>query len=248
MRFLYDNFDQLIFYDLNINTLKFSDDGGHEYIKNFPDPQNKITLIEKRNLDDVKNYTGASFIIKRKMFAVGSSYVKDDMDVFWCDDMDEFFNKSLIKKVEDMFMLNKNAKTILIPHLMFFKNDNFVYCEKDGNDKIWLPAARITKHKRGNIYGHCSIQKHYGPITKIQDECWYHFSYVGEQRIALKIKLYTQAPMRSFYNKVWKNFDESKVSATVFGTNMHPVKPWGIKRYDGVIPDYIDIKMMMSEL
>jgi len=44
--FLYQFFDQIIFYDLNIVTKKFSDDGSHEFIKNYPDPENKITLIE----------------------------------------------------------------------------------------------------------------------------------------------------------------------------------------------------------
>ena len=39
--FLYEYFDQLIFYDLNVRTLDFSTDGSHEFIKAFPDPQKK---------------------------------------------------------------------------------------------------------------------------------------------------------------------------------------------------------------
>ena len=37
--FLYDNFDQVIFYDLNVCTHQphFSTDGCHEFIKDFPD-------------------------------------------------------------------------------------------------------------------------------------------------------------------------------------------------------------------
>jgi hypothetical protein len=84
MDFLYDNFDQLIFYDLNVGTLNphFSIDGSHEFIKDYPDPDNKITLIEKKDLSDVINFRGDGSIEKRKMFAVGSSYVWDDIESF----------------------------------------------------------------------------------------------------------------------------------------------------------------------
>ena len=64
MEFLYSNFDQLIFYDLNVaaKTPHFSTDGSHEYIKEYPDPENKITLIEKKDLSDVNNYQGGGCI------------------------------------------------------------------------------------------------------------------------------------------------------------------------------------------
>src|SRR5210317_294454 len=100
MDFLYENFEQLIFYDLNVCTPNphYSIDGSHEFIKDYPDPENKITLIEKTDLSDVTNFRGDSSLEKRKMFAVGSSYVWDDIDSFWCFDLDEFFNESLINK------------------------------------------------------------------------------------------------------------------------------------------------------
>ena len=40
--FLYEHFSQLIFYDLSAfdNKFQFSQDGSHQYIKNYPDPEN----------------------------------------------------------------------------------------------------------------------------------------------------------------------------------------------------------------
>lgn len=85
MPFLYEHFDQLIFYDLHVvgNDVHYSTDGSHDFIAWYPDPERKITLIEKRDLSDVTEYKGHSYVGKQKMFAVGSQYVKSDMDVFW---------------------------------------------------------------------------------------------------------------------------------------------------------------------
>ena len=85
--FLYTHFDQLIFFDLNVGVFNphFSTDGSHEFIRDYPDPQKKITLIEKTDLSDVARFCGAGSVEKQKMFAVGSSYVQDDVDVFWCN-------------------------------------------------------------------------------------------------------------------------------------------------------------------
>lgn len=150
--FLYDNFDQIIFYDLNVVNFpyKFSDDGSHEYIKDYPDPENKIILIEKTDLTDIKNYHGASLIGKRKMFAVGSKYINDDIDVYWCTDMDEFFNKSLIEKVEKIISTTE-YQVIFAPHVIFWKNSNFIFTKKNNDYKIpFFP--RIARHKKKYTY------------------------------------------------------------------------------------------------
>jgi len=102
--FLYENFHQLIFFDLNIKTHTHSTDGSWEFLKAYPDPESKIVLIDQLDLSHITKYYGHSFVEKRKMFALGSRYVSDDMDVFWCDDMDEFFDVEWIKQVEEILV------------------------------------------------------------------------------------------------------------------------------------------------
>jgi len=259
MKFLYDNFDQLIFYDLNIKTLKYSDDGSHEFIKEYPDPQNKITLIEKRNLSDVNKYHGSSFVEKRRMFAVGSRHVQDNIGVFWCTDMDEFFNQSLIHKVESAYKNGKKG-TILIPHLIYFKSQDFVFCDKNNNTNMWLPLARITRHKKGNIYGHCSLLSQFTPTLKIPSEPLHHYAYVGDERVKFKANIYIKytPSMKNFYDNIWSTFDPSQVEEGIYGCPnkpsgkpahyMHPGKPWGIMRHDYKHPEYINIPQMIEDL
>jgi len=246
--FLYKYFDQIILYDLHVDSKTFSTDGSHEYIKKYPDPKNKITLIEKKDLSGVKG-VGISFETKRKMFAVGSRYVRNDIDVFWCPDLDEFFSKSLISKVEKLF--SSKSGTIMIPHVIFFKNEKFVFCKKNGDDRIILPYSRIAKHKPGNVYGHCNIQNQHKPLIRISDEFLFHFAYVGKNKMKFKKGLYARFTPKivGYYNDVWKNFDESKVGDDVYGfPNMHPALQVGIKRHSYNFPDYINIHEMINDL
>jgi hypothetical protein len=233
--FLYENFSQLIFYDLNIHTLEFSDDGGHEYIANFPDPENKITLIDKKNLDDVEEYDGLSFVQKQKMFAVGSRFVRDDIDVFWCTDMDEFFSKDAMKKVETE--IENGAQTVNIPNLLFFKNEKYVFCI-EGYVLHNFPWVRICKHKSSRIYGHCNLNK-YTP-THFIDEILFHFVYVGNKRVKFKSDMYK---LNEWYENIWKKFDGKDLDKIY-----NPVLPHSLAINKHPIPEYINIQEMMKDL
>lgn len=243
--FLYQHFDQLIFFDLNIKTKKFSNDGSHRFIKKFPDPQKKITLIEKRDLSDVTEYKGHSFGAKRKMFAVGSKYVRDNIDVFWCTDMDEFFNKSLIEKVESLVSKTKTG-AILVPHVIFFKNEQWVFSrDKEDGELQRLPWARIATHKKGNLYGHCSLADQFGPVRHINDEIIYHFSYVGDKKVRNKCSLYSSG---GYIKNIWSKFKFKNVDGKVYKKRLHPCLKLGIKKNPHKLPEYINIKEMMKDL
>ena len=261
MKFLYENFEQLIFYDLNVCTPNphFSTDGSHEFIKNYPDPENKITLIEKKDLSDVINFRGDGSIEKRKMFAVGSSYVWDDIESFWCFDLDEFFNKSLIEKVNNAFNENKEINSIDVDHYIFLKDNETILVDK--NSDTWSFYSRIARHKPGNVYGHCSISLQYPNTRKIEDEFCYHFAWVGETRVKSKINHYTKPPTGSpknipLYEKwiknIWNKFKDFKSeikSDDIFGyPNMHPSVPKGLKKYSGDYPEYLNVNKMIGDL
>jgi hypothetical protein len=244
--FLYAHFDQIIFYDLNVKTFTYSNDGSHEFIKDFPDPDRKITLIERRNLSDVKTYYGVSFIPKRKMFAIGSRYVRDNIDVFWCTDMDEFFAESLIRKV-DHAITNTKANAFLLQHLVYFANENWIFTEQNGTP-FNLPWARIARHQKGNVYGHCSLSKQFKPVHTIDDEYLHHFAYIGNERVKFKCNIYDKA---EFLTKIWNRFDCKMAypEGKVYGyPDMHPGVKAGIMKSPYKIPKYIDVKQMVKEI
>lgn len=261
MDFLYENFEQLIFYDLNVctNNPHFSNDGSHEFIKEYLDPENKITLIEKTDLSNVNSFRGDGSIEKRKMFSVGSSYVWDDIDTFWCFDLDEFFNKSLIDKVEKVFDNYQNVNSISIDHYVFIKDTETIFV--DETKDVWDFYSRIARHKPGNLYGHCTISRDLLDNIKILEEYCYHFAWVGERRVKSKINHYTKPPTGNPQNiklyerwikNVWENFNDYKNninSTEVFGyPNMHPGVSKGLKKYDGKFPEYLNTKKLLEDL
>jgi len=242
--FLYENFDQLIFYDLNVmeEPYRFSDDGSHEYIKNFPDPEGKITIIERKDLSTITATVGASFIGKRKMFIVGSDYVWDDIDVFWATDMDEFFDVELIERVEAIFNEHPDINSIHPNQYEFWKNHKFIVCRPDSD--TWENTVRVARHKKGNVYGHCTLHEQYPPTFEIKEGLLYHFGCVGEKRMRFKVP---QHPVRKGWWDIWNNFDESKVGDGFYGypeMYPNPALSMGIKRYKGKLPDYIDLGMI----
>jgi len=247
--FLYDNFDQLIFYYLNITTrpYSFSTDGSHEYIKNYKDPDKKIIFIENPDIGNIScSSIGASMVGKRQMFIEGSKYVRDDIDVFWCTDMDEFFERSLIKEVENIFEESSNFQSINYRHFVFWKNENFIFCDEDKHSCEM--SVRICRHSPGNIYGHCTLKSQYFPVYSIDgDRCW-HFSYVGKERVKFKMKCHNTGG-KKYINEILNNFDESLIGNDICNyPNMHPNPscPRGVKKYNGKFPDYIDVSLMMK--
>lgn len=265
INFLYKNFDQLIFYDLNVCTDKphFSTDGSHEFLKEYPDPEEKITVIEKTDLSNVSIYKGDGSIEKRKMFSIGSSYVRDEIDSFWCFDLDEFFSETLLTKVDSIFSKNESINSINLEHLIFWKNYNTILV--DPVSETWKFYSRIARHRPGNIYGHCNISQDYKNSYDIDktDELCYHYAWIGNNRVLSKIKHYTTPPTGDLHNKpmyeewltkVWNPYNtyQAKISDEIFGFPfMHPnffnIKK-GIKNFKGKHPNYIFLEQMQKEL
>lgn len=257
--FLYENFDQLIFFDLNVGGKEFqySTDGSHEYIKNYPDLFDKITLIEEKDLSKITRYTGVGSIEKQKMFALGSAFVKNDIDIFWCTDMDEFFNGSLIKKVESIFKKDEKINCIDLNHYVFWKSFSYILSSK-GSPFMRLPT-RICRHKAGNLYGHCDINAKYPKRYDIQDEVYYHFAWIGDTRIKNKFKFYSGGQKFSqqysnYLEKVWNKFQDLELEeGELYGYPcMHPNysgQKMGIKKFDTTkLPSYINQKQLLKNL
>jgi hypothetical protein len=241
--FLYEYFDQLIFYDLNARTKQYSTDGSHEYIASYPDPAFKIRLMSSKRAEG-----------KLGMFNFGCRHVRNDMDVFWCTDMDEFFYPSLIQRVERA-MENEEANSILVRHVVFFKNERWVLSTRHHHTRWWFPYARIARHTPGNIYRHCELTAQYRPVLKLDEDLVrdtiYHFAEVGDARMQFRCSIHKSW---RWYEKVWKRFDESAARKAVkadgqYGyPDMHEAGTFGVTLSDHQLPAYLDAQQMVREL
>ena len=268
--FLYVHFDQIIFYDLNVTTdpYRFSTDGSHEFILNYPDPANKITLIEETDLSHVTQYYGGSGIAKRKMFTLASQRIKENIDVFWCSDLDEFFHPSLLKEVETVFEDNKKVNSINLEHYYFWKDFDLLMCDPE-SDIMRLPP-RIARHQKGNVYGHCSLHEQYPQTYELKTQRLYHFAWLGEERCQFKFDYWGnncahsdsqgvgEHPLASSYrhyaDTVWKTFDKKQVprDGTIWGyPNLHPnpIIKKGIRFFNKEeLPYYVNYKELAQDL
>ena len=245
--FLYENYDQLIFFDLHIFNLNFSKDGGHEFIKNFPDPDNKITLIEKTDLSNIKQYHGDGSVEKQQMFAEGSKYVRNDMDVFWCTDLDEFFDTDLIRKVEEVLEGDSTINTIDVAHRIFLKDGEHYF--KSDEEHTWL-FPRIARHKKGNIYPHCTIS--YPKVHKLDTNYKiFHYAYIGIFRNMIKLGNYSKHNpyLRQIYTQWLNKYKNCKNSEDIVKLgHPNPNLNWGVNIYNEKHPKYINMEKMLKEL
>ena len=188
LSFLYNNFSQIIMVDYDILNKCNSKDGSIEYIKKYPDPENKITLLTDFDPDKITEYYGLSVVEKQKMFAYGSKYIKDDIDILWATDLDEFFTESTIEKIGNLYLNDQSLISVDQRHI-----GEFVYNQYnlfDFGQKFYI-KPRITRHFKGKIYGHCNFDT-YGKTIKFTDEYLYHFSFIGHDRCLHKLILYNK--------------------------------------------------------
>lgn len=243
--FLYKYFSQIIFIDYDILNKCNSTDGTIEYIESLNDPDNKIILLTDFDPDKIKEYNGVSIIEKQKMFAYGSKYIKDDIDIIWATDLDEFFKKELINKIENMYLADDLIVSIDIPHINFVYNqyNRFHY------DRLFYIKPRITKHVKGKIYGHCNFET-YGKTIKITDYFLYHFSYIGYNRCYNKLILFNTKTTSKHEEDNWcKKYKNVLEKGDKYININHPgSKTVKSKKYEGKYPDYIDIESMINEL
>ena len=221
--FLYQHFHQIIFYDLSAfdGKMQFSSDGSHEWIKGYPDPEKKITLIERRDLGKIKPIAGnGTNLTKRRMFTIGSSFVSNDIDVFWCTDMDEFFTEDLIREVEEI-LKDPGVDSIENEHFLFWKDLHILNCRS--NEDLSIPfISRIARHRKGNIYGHCSLKAQFPKNRRAKNKI-YHFSNVGKEKTFQKIFKY-YGGTRKGYREIWEEVSKIPLKPGEFynGREMHP--------------------------
>jgi len=253
--FLYENFQQLVFYDMNVMNpphFSYSTDGSHEYLKNYNDPDRKITLIENLDFPEslVVPTSGNTAIWKQKMVARMSLAIRDDIDVVWLPDADEFFTIDTVKKVEEA--INNTESIKLKGHYTFWKNYKLCIATPE-LDYVDTGVTRIYKHKPNQVYAHCEF------ITTskiIEDEYWYHFAFIGKDKTFKKWDYYEQNyKIHHFYDThkaYFASFDEALLNGEeLYGyPSMFPSygRKGGVKRFTKSYPDYINLEVMQKML
>lgn len=241
--FLYQHFDQLIFYDLNVLTRGPSTDGSREYLERYPDPGGKLLVCTNREATD-----------KREMFRVGSKHVQDDVDVFWCTDCDEFFNPGLVRRVERV-LAETDANSIQLRNVVFFHNENWALSTLKGFTRWWLPYPRIARHRPGTVYEHCGLASTHQPVYRLDEnagrDTLYHFAEVGEARMRFRCSVH-KSPR--WYERHWRTFDEHEAKRVCSESgqygypDMHEAGTFGVSPNPHELPEYLDVKRMMREL
>lgn len=239
--FLFNNFEQVIIIDYDILGKCNSNDGSLEFIDEFKknnDPDNKIIIIKDFDPNKITEFKGVSVIEKRKMFAVLSKHIRDDIDLVWATDLDEFFNKELIVKAEQEFEKDKSLISVTNYHLVFVYNQYNIF--NFGEMEL---APRITRHQKGKIYGHCDF-KTYGKTINITSEKLYHFAYVGIRRCTHKLTLYNNE------HKDWiRMYREALNRKDRYLTINHPgLKHLKSIKYDEEYPEYINVDELINDL
>jgi len=243
MKFMYDNFDQLIFIDYNVMNGTNSTDGSIEYIEGYEDPENKIILCKGFDPRKVKKFSGYGNVIKQRMFAEMSKYVLDDIDYVWATDLDEFFHSKLVKQAEKLFEDDPELMTIDVPQYTFVYN-HLNYFNKD-----YLIPPRITRHSKGKLYGHCDFAD-YGKVLKFEEGIMYHFGFVGYHRCKFKFA-YNGQPnvnhdwwLKKYANSVKNN--KKYISLPYTNPKVRP-NLWS-KKYTGELPEYLQADEMCNGL
>jgi len=198
-----------------INGYRRSQDGTIECIKNFPDPNNKIKLMQK----DWNN--------KNEMCHLYSKHATGD--IVWHIDIDEFVDPAHIPFIKKQFN-NRTTQILSIPNYIFWGDtDTIVEARSSkGWERNWFKFERIFRRVPGKYIHHIPERGYYDPKTKSvlpaptagpeifknNNVFTYHFSYVHKNSVSSKIKYYNHripgCITQNWFENVFCKFKQNK--------------------------------------
>ena len=227
-----------------------STDNTLNIIKNFPDPENKIKVCASPDFYNEKLEQCNAWL----------DLVPKDTDYVWEIDTDEFYKDDDICLMKNMLSVHKYTY-VEFQVFNFFKNMDYIGTGGDG----WgydTPFPRIFKY-----YPNCKWSNHRPPTILDENGVdyrqlfpltgnnnpvkMYHYSYVTEKQVEEKIKYYTKAFGRDYYNewylpyyKQWTPQNRIKLEKTY---SAHPSRPHGITKrftqeHPAIINEYFNTK------
>lgn len=210
-----------------------SQDQTLEVIKNFPDPENKIELVQKEWAD--KNHMCHEYS-KR---ATG--------DVIWHIDVDEFVDPIHIPDLVAIFDSHPEYDTIAVPQLIFWGDTRTIIAAQEDKNKKWLwkwiGTDRIYRNKKDSYIHHLPDPGFYNPRTQqftfgnifpedvlLEKNIFtYHFSYVLPEAVLAKMMYYDERNPNHYrdgwYENIFLKFKEKRADWIKKKFNVQPVKP-----------------------
>jgi hypothetical protein len=214
---------------VKINGHRRSKDGTIEFIKNFPDPKNKIKLIQK----DWHN--------KNEMCHEYSKHVTGD--ILWHLDIDEFVDPAKIPTILQAFKMFPRTQILSIPNLVFWGDcDTLVEAmSSNGWNRTWFNFERIFRFKKGYYIHHIPERGYFDPRNKkvlpapilggeyfIERGIYtYHFSYVLPEAVQMKMRYYNHripgCIKDNWYERTFCGFKANKKQWIDLEFNVEPI-------------------------
>jgi hypothetical protein len=195
-----------------------SNDGTIEIIKKYPDPQNKIKLIQR----NWTNKNEMSHFYSRNMTG----------DIIYNVDIDEFMTIGDIKTVCKR-LLKSRADYASVPHMVFFGDFDTILTMRHSDR--WCVVPRIFKRARGKLMHHLPpgyalpSGKMTGctgmPVKANTDASIYHYSWIYKKAVREKIAYYAfriKDCIRPTFMDMFENFEARREQLIKDQINVRP--------------------------
>lgn len=197
LRAIYDSAHEIVIVEGAVKDCMFaansdgsSIDGTVEFIKAFPDPENKIKIIQ------------GMWPEKREMQNAALKYVSGNY--VWLVDSDEVYHKQDIQKVIQVLKQNDGIMQLNLSYYPFWKGfDYYMFCPEVewsracGRVFKYTPGATFTQHRP--ITMQWPKNQHASTPYLMPDMHFFHYSYILDSQVKQKIRLYKKYR----WDRVW---------------------------------------------
>jgi len=231
-----------------------SDDGTNEILDNFPDPENKISIVH------------SIYKEKDEQCQAYMQYLKDDNDYIWNLDSDEVFKPEDIQKILELLETHRYT-TVAFKSLSFYGGFDDVISGFEENApfirirKIY-PGSYWERHRPPIIAHNPRVGAHIFPEKLLDFNTlahtygirMYHYSYVFPDQVYQKIKYYKGAVSKdicidNYFDTIYlpwvlakTNEDKLKIEQQYAGVHEfkpHKRTPTFTRKFNGIHPNII---------
>jgi len=175
-----------------------SKDGTIRAIKKYPDPENKIKLIQGKWHSKVQ-------MQNEGLKQVTGSYV-------WFVDVDEFYKQNDIRRVFKILTENPSIDQVWFKAVHFFKGLDYYMFHPTLLKKVWLvrrifkcfPGIRLRSHRppKANLKLKPNLWK-IGKVWTPKNILLYHYGYLYDSQVRAKLKIHKDKFFNSIHPDEW---------------------------------------------
>lgn len=189
-----------------------STDGTNEILNNFPDPDNKITIIHsqyKEKDDQCKSHM---------------KFLKEDNNYIWNLDSDEIFKQVDIEKLMDILEKEKYTSIGFKSYSFYGGFDRYITGFEENAEFLRIhkiyPGSKWKSHRPPDVIHLPEYEKlpkkhlDFNVLSEKYKIRMYHYSYVFPEQVKKKIDYYSNAVsscISNYYNEVYLPWINSKI-------------------------------------